>query len=143
MTNSPTQPRAGIGAVVFHNEQVLLVKRARPPCQGQWAIPGGKIKPGESLQQAAEREILEETGITIKAGEPVFAFELIERDQQGQLLYHYVIIDLAAEYIQGEINASSDASDAGWFSKSSLDSVNLNQTTRELLQRFEVFRHQH
>lgn len=134
-----TLPRAGVGAVVFHGHRVLLVKRRKPPCQDEWAIPGGKIKLGESLQQAAEREVLEETGITIKAGEAVFAFDLIDKDSEDTIRFHYVIVDLMAEYINGAITAASDASAAGWFSKTELTSLNLNKTTLELLQRYPDF----
>lgn len=134
-----TQPKAGVGAVIFHKHKILLVKRGNPPYQHEWAIPGGKIKPGETLQQAAEREILEETGITIKAGEAVFAFDIIEKDSHGNILFHYVIVDLAGTYIKGEVNTGSDASAAGWFTKTELASLNLNQATMELLQRYPAY----
>ena len=135
-----TLPKAGIGAVVFHNQKVLLVKRGKPPCQDEWAIPGGKIKLGETLQQAAEREVLEETGITIKAGDPVFTFDLIEKDNNGAILFHYIIVDVAAEYLSGEPNANSDASAARWFKATELASHNINKTTLELLQRYLDFK---
>lgn len=135
------QPKAGVGALVFHNNKVLLVKRGNPPCMNEWAIPGGKIKSGETLQQAAEREILEETGITIKAGEVVFGFDLIEKDNQGKIVFHYSIVDLEADYIKGQIKANSDASAAGWFSSDELITLTLNQSTKELLQRYVKFEH--
>ena len=134
-----TFPKAGVGAVVFHDHKVLLVKRGNPPCQDEWAIPGGKIKPGESLQQAAEREILEETGVTIKAGEPIYAFDLIDQDSKGNILFHYVIVDLMGLYLNGKLEAASDASAAGWFSQTELASLTLNKTTRQLLQRYQNF----
>lgn len=136
-----TIPKVGVGAVVFHNNKVLLIKRRHPPCQDEWAIPGGKIKPGETLQQAAEREILEETGITIKAGKVIYAFDLIVKDSDESLRFHYVIVDLFAEYISGEIKPKSDASDAGWFYPSELVDLNINQTTKELLQQYPKFEH--
>jgi len=126
-------PVIGIGAVVFHDNAVLLVKRKNPPCANEWAIPGGHIHPGETLQQAAEREILEETGIKIKAGEPVFSFDLIERDSNKNLLFHYVIIDLAAQYIEGIPQADDDALDAAWINRSQAKTLNINVTTKRLL----------
>lgn len=130
----PTAPQVGVGAVVFHDGAVLLVQRRNPPCADEWAIPGGKVRLGESLQQAAEREILEETGIQIKAGAPVFAFDLIENDDSGGVRWHYAIIDLQAEYISGEIRAADDAIAAAWFKPEDLPSVTVNPTTLKLLQ---------
>ena len=132
--NRPTAPQVGVGAVVFHDGAVLLVQRRNPPCADEWAIPGGKVRLGETLQQAAEREILEETGIHIKAGEPIYAFDLIENDASGQVRWHYAIIDLQAEYIDGEIQAADDASAAGWFKPEVLARVTVNSTTLKLLQ---------
>ncbi len=136
-----THPQAGVGAVVFHDNKVLLVKRLAPPRQGEWAIPGGKINPGETLQKAAEREIQEETGIIIRARDAIYSFDLIEKDSNGVLRYHYVIVDLAADYVRGALKAASDASAAGWFSQTELATLNLNKTTRHLLQRYPTFVH--
>lgn len=132
--NRPTAPQVGVGAVVFHDGAVLLVQRRNPPCADEWAIPGGKVRLGETLQQAAEREILEETGIHIKAGEPVYAFDLIENDASNQVRWHYAIIDLQAEYIDGEIQAADDAGAAAWFKPEELARVTVNATTLRLLQ---------
>ena len=126
-------PLAGVGAVVFHQNRVLLIKRGQPPNAGQWAIPGGRIKLGETLQQAAEREILEETGIRIKAGEPVFSFDLIQHDKQGQCELHYVVVDLTAEYISGEPIAGDDAAEARWISAGELADLTVNALTIKLL----------
>ena len=123
------QPIPGIGAVVIHQNQVLLVKRANPPKQGLWCIPGGKIRFGETLQQAAEREIMEETGITIKAGDPIYVFDLIEED------FHYIIIDLLADYISGAVNAGDDAMEAQWFELQNIDLPHIDQETKFLLRR--------
>ena len=131
--NRPAAPQVGVGAVVFHDGAVLLVQRRNPPCADEWAIPGGKVRLGETLQQAAEREILEETGIHIKAGEPVFAFDLIENDESGKVCWHYAIIDLQAEYLRGEIQAADDAIAAAWFKPQDLAGVTVNPTTRKLL----------
>ena len=132
--NRPAAPQVGVGAVVFHNGAVLLVQRRNPPCADEWAIPGGKVRLGETLQQAAEREILEETGIHIKAREPVYAFDLIENDASGQVRWHYAIIDLHADYIGGDIQAADDASAAAWFKPEELARVTVNSTTLKLLQ---------
>jgi ADP-ribose pyrophosphatase len=123
-------PIAGIGAVVLHDQQVLLVKRAKPPKQGLWCIPGGKIRFGETLQQAAEREIQEETGIIVKAGNPVYVFDLIDNDN-----FHYVVVDLLAEYISGTPKPNDDASDARWFAIHEIELPEIDLETKTLLRK--------
>jgi ADP-ribose pyrophosphatase len=93
----PDAPRVAVGAIVIHHQQVLLVLRGQPPSQGLWAIPGGSVELGETLQQAAEREIREETGLLIRAGEPVYIFDTVQRDDEGRVRFHYVIVDVLAE----------------------------------------------
>lgn len=132
--SSVKSPVIGVGAVIFKDNAVLLVKRKNPPCQNEWAIPGGKVKLGETLQQAAEREILEETGVKIKANHSIYSFDLIEKDTEGNILFHYVIIDLAADYLSGVLQAKDDALEAQWFSNEEIKKININKTTRLMLQ---------
>ena len=135
MERSFPAARVGVGAVIIRDGCVLLVKRGREPAKGLWAIPGGAVEAGETLQAAAEREILEETGVVINAGEPIFAFDLIERDEVGALKFHYVIVDLRAEYISGEPVAADDAADARWLKPRDLDSLDVVPVTLELLRK--------
>lgn len=129
----PLRPALAVGAVVFKENRVLLVKRGNPPARGVWAIPGGSVELGETLQKAAEREVLEETGIVIKAGEPIFSFESIHRDDKNRVRFHYYIVDLAASYISGEPTPGDDALDAGWVSREALGRLNVNPITLKLL----------
>ncbi len=129
----PHWPQVGVGAVVCHQDKILLVLRGKTPNKNQWAIPGGKVAPGESLQAALEREILEETGITIRVGALAYHFEFIERDAEGSLRYHYVVLDFFGDYLQGKLCAGDDAADARWVAFEELDRLELNSTTRELL----------
>ena len=66
----PDSPQSAVGAIVIRDDEVLLVKRNKPPGRGLWSIPGGSIELGETLQEAAEREIREETGVIIRAKNP-------------------------------------------------------------------------
>lgn len=128
-----------VGAVVFKDKRVLLVRRGRPPSRGLWAIPGGKVGLGESLQAAAEREIHEETGIVIVARQPIHTFDLLEKDSSGRIRYHYIIVDLIAEYISGAIRVGDDALDACWASPGDMDRLSVNPETVSLLQRMFGF----
>jgi len=131
----PDRPRAAVGAIVFKEDRALLVKRGKPPAESQWAIPGGSIELGESLQEAAEREILEEAGIVIRAGDPVFAFDTVRRDDSDRIRFHYVIVDVTAEYVSGEIRAGDDAADARWVSAEEINDLGINQVTRHVLRK--------
>lgn len=128
-------PRSGVGALVCRDDGVLLVRRAGPPFAGEWAVPGGKIEPGESMATAAEREVLEETGVRVRAGEPVFSFDHREWEPDGSLRFHYVVVDLVCEWLSGEPRGASDAAEACWVPWDQLDSLPLNRFTRDLLSR--------
>jgi len=93
----------------------LLVKRGVAPNRGQWAIPGGTLQLGETLQECVAREIFEETGITIKVGVCAYVFDYLERDDAGKVKYHFVVVDYIGEYVSGEPKGGDDAEDAGWF----------------------------
>jgi 8-oxo-dGTP diphosphatase len=135
MSDIPAAPRVAVGAVLIRGGKVLLVKRSKPPNQGQWAIPGGSVHLGETLREAAEREMREETGLVIRAGDPVHTVDLIERDEGGRIRFHYVIIDFAADLVGGELRASDDAADAGWFGAAEMDDCTITETTREFLKK--------
>ncbi len=129
-------PIIGVGALVESKHGVLLIKRANPPSQGLWAIPGGKVKWGETLQQAAEREIFEETGVIINAGPPVYLFELIKQDSNSSA-HHYVVIDLIAKYVSGQPQAQDDAHDAAWFDINKLDKETVDHNTLQFLRAWQ------
>jgi ADP-ribose pyrophosphatase len=129
----PQNPILAVGAIVFNDQCVLLVKRGNPPARDEWAIPGGSVKLGETLKQAAEREVVEETGITIRTGKPVYSFEVIDRDEAGKVLFHYFIVDLEGEYVKGDIRAGDDAKDARWISEEAFKKLHINTVTQSLL----------
>jgi ADP-ribose pyrophosphatase len=138
----PEAPRVAVGAVVFHQNKVLLVLRNKPPAKGVWAIPGGSVELGETLQVAAEREVLEETGLQVRAGQVIHTFDVIERDEAGRVRYHYVIVDLLAEPVDPTqpLYPADDVKDAAWFTLAELENPNLplSQPTRLLLREIMV-----
>jgi 8-oxo-dGTP diphosphatase len=129
----PDLPRVAVGAVVFKDNKVLLVKRAKPPAQGLWAIPGGSVELGETLQQAAQREILEETGIMIRAKMPIYTFDIIEKDENNRVRFHYVIVDLVADFISGQPIPGDDAAEVRWVSSLELKNLDVNPGTLKVL----------
>ena len=129
----PDKPRVAVGAIVMRDDKVLLVKRSQQPDKGLWAVPGGRVELGETLQEAAEREVREETGITIRARNPVWAFDLIDRDDGGRVRFHYVIVDLMADYVGGKASPNDDASEVRWATTQELEELPASQTTKELL----------
>jgi 8-oxo-dGTP diphosphatase len=130
----PDRPVVGVGAVVIRDEKILLVKRGVAPSKGLWAIPGGALELGETLQQGAEREILEETGVTIRAREPIYTFDFFERVESGRIRFHFVIVDVAADYISGDVKGADDALDARWLTPADLDRLPVAKNTLKLLQ---------
>lgn len=126
-------PQAAVGAVLFHKKKVLLVKRGKAPAKGMWALPGGKILPGETMQQALIREIKEETGLEISVGEMVYVFDVIEKDKKLNISYHYVIIDFECNYLNGKLKAADDAEEAIWASEKMIRKLDVNEKTRTLL----------
>jgi len=130
----PQKPTVGVGAIIIKDDKVLLVKRNKMPYAGLWCIPGGKVKFGETLQKAAEREIYEETRLVIKAGEPIYVFDTIDSKTQGSS-YHFVVVDLRADYISGVPKAHDDAREVAWFSRSDLEHSDVQEQTRICLQR--------
>ena len=131
----PQRPVIAVGAVVIRDGRVLLVRRGQPPSENLWAIPGGKVLLGETLQRAAEREIREETGLVIRALEPVYTFDHLEKDERGRIRFHYVIVDLRAEYQGGRIRSGDDAREARWVSPGELEKLAVSDRTRDLLRR--------
>lgn len=128
-------PRVAVGAIVRRGDTILLVQRGRPPAMGEWAVPGGKVAWGETLAAAVEREVLEETGCRVRAERPVYLFEHIEPiTADGQHHFHYVIIDLAAEWLAGDPQAGDDAVAARWVRFDQLPTLPVNHNTLTALQ---------
>jgi ADP-ribose pyrophosphatase YjhB (NUDIX family) len=107
-------PRLGVSACVWREGRVLLVQRSQPPLTGVWSLPGGHVEPGETLAEAAAREVREESGIEIRIAQLAGLYDLIRRKDDGTLALHYVIACYTAHWISGEARAASDALSAEW-----------------------------
>jgi 8-oxo-dGTP diphosphatase len=128
-----------VGGVVIANGRTLLIRRGHPPLEGEWSIPGGTLEVGETLLDAVRRELAEETGIEVRVGELVEAFERIFPDGEGQPKYHFVILDYLCEAISGTARAGSDVTDVVWAAESELPRYSLTPTaTRVIKKAFQM-----
>lgn len=137
----PEAPVVGVGAVIVRGDQVLLIRRANEPSRGRWSIPGGTVELGETLAQAAKREVGEECQLEVEIGDVLSVFDLIQRDDKGRIRYHYVLIDLAAHHVSGAPVAGTDALEVRWTKEAEFNTLNivprLLPVLRKALQRME------
>lgn len=129
----PELPLVGVGAIIIEGDRVLLVKRAHPPIQGQWSIPGGVLEVGEMVREAAIREAREETGLIVEPGELLGVYDRILRDVEQRVQYHYVLIDFLCRPVGGELLAASDAAEVRWFVREQLPALQLAEDTSEVI----------
>ena len=112
----PDRPIVAVGALVWRGDQVLLIRRGNPPRQGEWSLPGGAQDLGETVFEAARREVQEETGIDVKVSALVDVIDFMDRDAEGGIRYHYTLVDVLADYVSGDVMPGCDADGAAWFS---------------------------
>lgn len=116
MTASAERPAVGVVIVVRRGDRVLLAQRSRGLYIGQWGFPGGHIERGETVIEAAMRELAEETGVTADPLGVLTTFDVIERDGQGNVIVHYVLLAVLSEWRHGEGIAADDAAALRWLS---------------------------
>jgi len=119
--------------IVLRADGVLLIRRARDPGQGRWALPGGAQRVGETVEQAGRRELREETGLEVGALRFVGYVDAIEADADGRARFHYTILDLAARWRSGEPVADDDASEATFVAVASLSALGVSDATLRLV----------
>jgi 8-oxo-dGTP diphosphatase len=131
----PEVPLIGVGAIIIEGDHVVLVKRAHPPLQAQWSIPGGVLEIGELVRHAAVREAREETGLTVETLELLGVYDRVLRDPEQRVQYHYVLIDFLCCRVAGDLVAASDAAEVRWFTREELPSLNLAEDTMDVIQK--------
>ena len=131
----PASPIAGVAAVVFQGSEVLLVRRGNEPSKGKLGIPGGVVELGETAEEAVVREVEEETGIRVKPLRVLDVLDSIVRDDEGGIRFHYVLLEFLCEPIGGDLNASSDVSEALWAPLEGLGELDVMPRTRAFIER--------
>src|SRR5437016_332452 len=129
----PDRPIVGVGAVIVEKNRVLLARRGNPPRAGQWSLPGGVVELGETLRAAAEREVLEETGLIVEAGEVIEVLDRIIPGKDGGTQYHYVLVDFLCSRQGGELKAGGDAAEVAWAAEKDLQDLFLEQIVIDMI----------
>ena len=127
----PDRPFVGVGIVVFRGEEVLLVKRGKPPTRPGWSIPGGAQELGETFNDAALRELKEETNVTADLLGLVDVVDAITHDANSRVKFHYTLVDVAAEWRSGEAVPGDDVAAVLWVPLNEIDDhVQWHETAR-------------
>jgi len=133
----PQRPILGVSVLARQGARVLLVRRARPPLADTWALPGGKVEPGERLSEAAAREVREETGMVVEPLRAIDFAEIIDRDNSGTVVSHYVVVVFEGEVLSGRLAAGDDAAEVKWASAADRRTMTLTKDTARVLSRLE------
>lgn len=134
----PSRPLVGVGVLIRDGERFLLVKRASEPSKGLWSIPGGLVELGEKAEEAARREVMEETGLDVEIEKLLEVIDNIVRDDEGRVLYHYIIVDFLGHPVGGELKATSDVEDARWVRAHEIKEFKITGTLTHLLKGMEI-----
>jgi ADP-ribose pyrophosphatase YjhB (NUDIX family) len=130
----PSRPILAVSAAVIRNGKVLIVRRARPPANGVYTLPGGGVEVGENLMEAVTREVLEETGLTVAPVALAGYREAIVRDGEGRVERHFVILPFAARWIAGEPVLNDELSEAMWLRPLELTGLTTTQGLAEIIE---------
>ena len=131
----PETPLVGVGAIIIEDARVVLVKRAHPPLQAEWSIPGGVLEVGELVLEAAIREAREETGLIVEPSELLGVYDRVQRDADRRVQYHYVLIDFLCRRVAGDLAAASDAAEVRWFAREELPALKLAEDTLDVIRK--------
>jgi ADP-ribose pyrophosphatase YjhB (NUDIX family) len=129
----PARPLVGVGVVLFKADHVLLVRRARPPLLGSLSFPGGAQELGETVEEAARRELREETGLEAGPLRLAAHVDVIDRDGDGRVRFHYTVLDLTGEWISGELRPGGDVSEALFVPLERLEAAGLDGPHRRVV----------
>jgi len=136
----PDRPFVGVGVVVFRGDEVLLVQRGKAPRMHTWSIPGGAQHVGETVAEAAARELAEETCLEVDIIGLIDVVDGINRDDDGRVRFHYTLVDFAAEWRAGEACAGDDVAVVRWVPIAEIDRYGLWEETARIIRRAHAMR---
>ena len=129
----PARPIVGVGTVVLDGDMVLMIQRGKPPRQGSWSLPGGAQELGETIREAARREVREETGLEIEIFGLIDVVDSVRPDADDKIEYHYTLIDVAGHAVGGTLMAGGDAQDCQWFTRPEIDAMDIWSETKRII----------
>jgi ADP-ribose pyrophosphatase YjhB (NUDIX family) len=129
MSEQNPYPRIGVSACVWRDGKVLLVERGKEPWKGKWSLPGGSLEFGETVREAARRELVEETGVEADLERLVDIDDAIMRDETGAPITHYSIACFTGYWRRGEARAQDDVTQVQWAEIEMLDQLDMTPGT--------------
>jgi ADP-ribose pyrophosphatase YjhB (NUDIX family) len=129
----PQRPFLAVSAAIIRDGKVLVVRRARKPALHLYTLPGGVVETGETLMQAAAREVREETGLEVEPVGLAGHREVIVRDAKDQVERHFVILSFAARWRSGEVALNEELDDARWLDPSELAGLQTTEGLTEIV----------
>jgi 8-oxo-dGTP diphosphatase len=129
----PQRPFLAVSAAIFRNGKVLVVRRARKPALNLYTLPGGAVEAGETLVEAAIREVREETSLSIEPVALAGHREVIARDDAGKVERHFVILCFASRWLAGEPVLSDELDDSRWVDPSELGNYRTTDGLAEIV----------
>lgn len=129
----PDRPYLAVSAAIFRGDEILIVRRARPPAHGVYTLPGGVVEIGETLRDALVREVREETAIEITPVALAGEREVIVRDAEGKVERHFVILAFAALWVSGETVLNEELAEAHWMDADDLKTLPTTEGLAEIV----------
>ncbi len=129
----PQRPFLAVSAAIMRDGKVLAVRRARQPALNLYTMPGGVVEIGETLHEAVQREVREETALQIEPVALAGHREAILRDREGRVERHFIILCFAARWLSGEPALNEELDDARWLTLAELSGLRTTEGLSEIV----------